>query len=576
MACALAPVLCYLVIQPFAEIGIIDDWSYIKSAQVLAQTGHIVYNGWATAMLGWQLYIGALFIKIFGFSFTAVRFAAVVASMATAFLCQRSFVRAGVNTWNATLATLTFILSPLCFPLEFTFLTDIFGTLSIVVCLYLCLRALKAKSERSAIALVGIAALLNAAGGTARQIAWLGVLVMVPSTLWLLRHHRRVLAVGCLFCIAGAGVVAASMVWFDRQPYSVPEPLMPGSVDLVSLRIAAGFALRSVGQLTVLLLPVLLMFAGTLRLWKRRMVAVLLAGCCCFAVPAIAVFLARKINVTFAFFLDDFQVVPTFDRLNAIVAQRVHLAVAPEILRMLLTGLVALGVLGLVSSFFASEHRRPAPRKELDVITWKELGFVLGPFSLAYIIFLVPRATQKFFSDRYLLPLLAILLLVLVRYYQEKVRSILPPVCVLLVAIFGGFSLAATHDMFSLYRGYVAAIAQLRSFGTPAAAILGPWEFEGWTQVETVGYINNFGIQNPRGAWAPPPSRPLPANCDTSSSYFLDWTPVVEPVYGIVLDPNQCGGQLVFPAIMYATWVAPNTNSIYTVRIPAAARNRNE
>lgn len=52
-----------------------DDWSYIWSARLLAETGHIQYNGWATAMLGWQLYLGALFIKIFGFSFSIVRIA---------------------------------------------------------------------------------------------------------------------------------------------------------------------------------------------------------------------------------------------------------------------------------------------------------------------------------------------------------------------------------------------------------------------------------------------------------------------------------------------------------------------
>src|ERR1700733_11976418 len=150
-ACALTPLLCYFVVRPFAEIGILDDWSYIKTVQVLAQTGHIVYNGWATAMLGWQLYLGALFVKVVGFSFTAVRFASVVESMATAFLLQRTFVRAGLNAWNATLATMTFVLSPVCFPLEVTFLTDVSGVLCIVVCFYMCLRALQAESERAAV-----------------------------------------------------------------------------------------------------------------------------------------------------------------------------------------------------------------------------------------------------------------------------------------------------------------------------------------------------------------------------------------------------------------------------------------
>jgi hypothetical protein len=36
-------------------MGFADDFSYIKTALVYAQTGHFVYNGWATAMFGWQI-----------------------------------------------------------------------------------------------------------------------------------------------------------------------------------------------------------------------------------------------------------------------------------------------------------------------------------------------------------------------------------------------------------------------------------------------------------------------------------------------------------------------------------------
>jgi hypothetical protein len=50
-------------------MGLNDDWPYIWSARLLAEAGHIRYNGGASAMLGWQLYLGALFHKIFWFLF---------------------------------------------------------------------------------------------------------------------------------------------------------------------------------------------------------------------------------------------------------------------------------------------------------------------------------------------------------------------------------------------------------------------------------------------------------------------------------------------------------------------------
>jgi hypothetical protein len=567
-ACALTPLLCYILIRPFAEIGILDDWSYVMTTKVLAQTGHIVYNGWATAMLGWQLYFGALFVKVLGFSFTAIRFATVVESMVTAFLLQRTFVCAGLNSWNATLATMTFILSPLCFPLQFTFLTDISGVLSIVVCLYMCLRALQAESERSAIVWISLAALLNAVGGTARQIAWLGVLVMVPSTLWLLRRNRRVLVVGCLACIAGACIVAASMAWFARQPYTVPEPLIRGGIDLISLRKAASVSLCSAGQLALMALPVLLMFTGTLRSWNRRMAAVFLTGFCCFVVLGIAVILACRMRVPSVFFVNDFQIVPAFKRLNAVAVHAAHLSMAPDTLQVLLTGAVALGLLSLLTCSFAASPHHPEPQQSVTGISWQKLGFLLGPFSLAYIGFLAPRAIWGGFDDRYLVPLLFILLLVLVRYYQERVIAKLPAACVVLVAVFGAFSIAAIHDMFAMYRGYVSAIAQLRSIGTPATAILAPWEFEAWTEAENVGYVNEFGIRVPKGAWVMPPARSLPDNCETTGSDYLDWVPAIKPLYAIVLDPTECGGQLALPPVTYTSWIAPRINLVYTVKLP--------
>ncbi|MEO6805813.1 MAG: glycosyltransferase family 39 protein [Edaphobacter sp.] len=165
LLCALALLTCAFAAWPFAETGIVDDWSYIRTAQILAQTGHIVYNGWATAMLGWLLPSAALLIKVFGFSFTVARMSILLVSVATAFLLQRSFVRASLKDWNATLATLTFVLSPLFLPLSVIFMTDVPGILAIVLCFYGCLRALQAATTRTSAAWIIFAALTNAMGG---------------------------------------------------------------------------------------------------------------------------------------------------------------------------------------------------------------------------------------------------------------------------------------------------------------------------------------------------------------------------------------------------------------------------
>ena len=117
--------------------------------------------------------------------------------------------------------------------MSFTFMTDIFGLFAIVICLYGCLRALQASTSRAAIVWLFFAVAANALFGTSRQIAWLGILVMVPSTLWLLRAQRRVLIGGAAATLAGCVFIFACLQWLKQQPYMVPEHLLPRTFPLV-------------------------------------------------------------------------------------------------------------------------------------------------------------------------------------------------------------------------------------------------------------------------------------------------------------------------------------------------------
>ena len=555
VACALTPILSYLLIRPYAEIGIVDDFAFIKSAQVLAQTGHMTYHGFGAPLLGWQAYFGAFFIKLFGFSFTAVRLSTVIEAVATAYLLQRTSVRAGLNSWNATLATMTFVLSPLYFPWVFTFMTDISGVLSIVACLYMCLRAVQAQSERAAMLWISLAALVNAVGGTARHIVWLGLLVMVPSTLWLLRKSRRVLVAGCISWIIGVVFVAAAAHWSARQPYSIPVHMLPIRIDRKALNFLVKAGFKGVGQLALLALPVLLMFCGSIRSWNRRAAAVFGIGFLCFAVSGIALKRAGKLHLWHAPFLRmTFTDIP-FDRLSISGDQGLHHAVPRDSLGALLTGAVVLGILCMAACVFAGPNRRATFQHETSPISWPKLGTLLGFLGAAYIVILaLDELRNGILYDRYLLPLLAILLLVLARYYQERVKAKLPRACVLLIVVFGAFSVAATHDEFALYRGYVSATDEIRSSGVPAEAIVGPWEYDWWTQIEKAGYINHPRIQVPRGAYLPQPVRVYPATCPSVLFRSLSLNmPAIKPAYVVSINPGECGGQAAFPPVMYST-----------------------
>ena len=192
LICACIVAACVLLTYPVAEMGFQDDWSYIRTALEFARTGHFVYNGWATAMLGWIIPWSALFIKVFGFSFTLVRLSMLPVTMACVYLFHANLVRFGIRERNAVLGALTLGLSPIFLPMAASYMTDVAGLFVIVLCLYLCQRAVVAQSDRAVVLWLCCAAASNVVGGTVRQISWLGALVMVPSTAWLLRSRRGV------------------------------------------------------------------------------------------------------------------------------------------------------------------------------------------------------------------------------------------------------------------------------------------------------------------------------------------------------------------------------------------------
>jgi hypothetical protein len=171
LLCALIVATAVLLAYPVANMPFGDDFSYTKVALDFAHTGHFVYNGWDNPILGWLVPWGALFIKLFGFSFTAVRFSMLPIAMASVYLFHQILRRFGINPENAVLGALALGLSPLFLPLAATYMTDVPGLLVILVCVYMCQRAVTARTNTAALLWLCSAAVVNLAGGTVRQIA---------------------------------------------------------------------------------------------------------------------------------------------------------------------------------------------------------------------------------------------------------------------------------------------------------------------------------------------------------------------------------------------------------------------
>jgi Dolichyl-phosphate-mannose-protein mannosyltransferase len=561
LLCAFALAAAVAISHPVLEMATNDDWSYVWSARALADTGHVVYNGWATAMLGWQLYLGAFFIKLFGFSFTAARIATLIVSMATVALIQRLFVRLGISQWNATIATLTIALSPLFVPLAFSFMSDEPGLFCLVACFYGCVRAMQAETDRAVIGWLVFAALSNVFGGTVRQIAWLGALIVVPCTTWYLRRRAGVLLAGAVVWLISAIAIVGCIHWFSHQPYSLTERLLSNPHTWIEFLATVKKLIKNCFAACLFVLPVLIGF-----LWKfpfgsqraRKQSAI------------VGVFLVL-ITLFFVFhhsaadwlapFSGNIVTEKGLDNVSGMAGNPPDiLPFSVRVSLSVLTFAAAISFLLLVWNSYSNESRGS---QSVSALPWKALLTVFGPFTLAYLFLLVTR-TDIF--DRYLLPLIFVFLVILLRVYEERVGDRLPAISLFLVLLFGAFTVAGMHDLFAMGRARLTAADEMLAAGVVRTEIQGGFEYDAWTQLESAGYMNNYRLRIPVGAFHP---KSLPANAPAGCYFgFSEETSAINARYILSFDQSSCYSPSQFAPVSYKAWLSPHTRIIYIQKVP--------
>jgi hypothetical protein len=554
-------------------MGIDDDWSYIRSALHVAQTGRIAYFGWSTPILGWQLYLGAVFIKVFGFSFSVVRLSVLLVSAVTVYLLHRILVRCGIGEIYATMGTLTFAISPLFLPLAFSFMTDVPGLFSLLLCLYLCLRSLQAATNTSAFNWLIFAAVSNVVSGSVRQTAWLGVIVIVPSTFWILRNRRLPWGKAALLWFISLLCIFACVRWFEHQPFTQPE----NPIGDILRHSSLGVIIREVSFfllcIPMFLLPVLMAFITPVWVKTRRAriaVCIALAG-------VAAVVLALYIHL-------HLHRHPLLGWLapwggTRVTAQGLitfpEIGVRPSVINPFARAIISLVVLVAASACIACFFGCPGPRQSErsprhSALSSRELAFLLAPFATVYFILLLPRGAVNSLSQRYLLPLLVVALVAVLRLYQEKVgASPLPVLSLVYFLIVAAYSVAAMHDFYAMERTRLTLANEIRSVGVPRTGFYGGFDYDSWTQVESWGYVTSSDINLPPGIQPIPSGPPSFAPC---SVWYADLVPAIHPSYALSFDQLACDSPSRFAPALYHTWLPPYSGSIYvqTVRTGAA------
>ena len=566
--CALACLLCLLIVNPRADIGLNDDWSYIFSANRLAQTGHIAYNGWAAPILGVQLYLGALFIRLFGFSFTVVRATSMVAFLLSAVLAHTILLRCGVRARNAVLGTLTLMLSPLYLGLATTFMSDGLAMLFILLFFYAAVRANDAASGRATLLWLVMAALSGVAGGSVRQIAFLCNLAALPMLVWHLRRRRGVVAAGAMLWIAAAASVLLMVRWFNRQPNTaIEKPYFLPSIHGQLLGVWMPWVIHSVVSCLLLASPMLLALAlrfparvGKSRLQLLAMLSVIVA--------TVAALSWKHGGAWWGGWLIGNYVTTTGGVQAPDVMQPQQLTVPP--FAQIAVALFLIITTAVAAWTVVRFTRQPgtASRSEHDRL----MLAMAVPFTAGYLLLVFTRFS---IFDRYFLPLLFLGILFALRWFERRFDANISFLVLLPLCVMAAFGIAATHDMFAGARARIVATDELRAAGIARNNFRGGFEYDGWTEVATEGHVNEPRI-HPSSAYHP---FPLPAGLDhvhpaglpnyPCYSFFFHYTPSIREHYILQGRPDFCFSNApAFAPIHFRTWLPPHDHTIYIAQVP--------
>lgn len=552
LLCSLLVLLALLACRPFVEMGLIDDFSYVRTALVFARTGHFVYNGWTTAMLGAQIVWAAPFIRLLGYSFFATRVSMIVLSVLTVWLAHATFVRGGLRRSHAIFATLALGLCPLVVAMSVSFMTDVSGLFAVVAGIYGCLRALKARTSARSVLWLLMAVVAGLLGGTARQLPWLVALVMVPSTAWLLRQRRGVMAATVVMWLASLVSVLLCLRWFKHQLYSVPEPLLKVPLTLRTLRELAGTLLALLLCLVLMMMPALSSALPKLRTFRAKVWVTLFAASVACAVVARFITFHWQEKGWMPWTGDVLDKLGVLDYPNAW-----QLGVQPSLFslhgRMVASCVVLFTALAFVLVVRSSKQRLVTDGT--TGITAAELVWVLGPFSLAFVMLMLPRGLWTQMLDRYLLPLLPIALLFLLRLHQQRLASRVPLLSWCVLALFSAFAVLGTHDWIANHRARLAAVQQLEQAGVPVWKIEAGYEFDGTTQIDQQGVVYDPRVTYPASLHIAPYE---PAGIAPDCTYlFNPHTPAVHAELFIANQQVPCLSPSAFTPVPYTAWLPP-------------------
>jgi len=497
-------VVALLVVQPFGEFPLNDDWSYAKTVKALVEGKGYQPTAWTEMSLFSHALWGALFCLPGGFSFPALRISTLVLSFGGAIVVYSAIRKLVASRLLARIGALVLLFNPIYFALSNTFMADV--TFAAVAAGSAFWYAQFLQSERKtdlilATALAGLATLARQMG-LCLPIAF-GVMIWMRhgvQSRWLM---RMVLPAAVCICL-----LLGFQYWLKLSGHAPANTMRTERLWAVfddPLKIPINLAYYGWGMLMYLgwfLSPVLVLGISRRSLPQTKQ-----------AKLTVWIALGMFGLITALRFILRPSLMPVHN--NIIIPQGVGPLVLRDVFDLNLPHVPSLPgafwllitVLSLVAAV---------------VLLVQFLGFVMKVFSpgrfvaqdtndpkatfylLCCLIYLAPFLLSGYF-DRYLLPVLAFLLMFFAIYFRPMLHTLSSwrvAGAVGLLAMTGIFGVLATHDYLAWNRVRWQALEHLEAQQIAPEDIDGGFEFNAWHQFGLGSTTNIYNNAAAYSAWA--------------------------------------------------------------------------
>ena len=116
--------LVIVFVNPLGNFPLNDDWAYSFNVYNLTEKGIIDFSDWPAMTLISHVLWGAIFCKIFGFSFTILRISNLILSIIGIISIYLISKKISKNTLFSIFVSLIIAFNPIFFSLSYTFMTD--------------------------------------------------------------------------------------------------------------------------------------------------------------------------------------------------------------------------------------------------------------------------------------------------------------------------------------------------------------------------------------------------------------------------------------------------------------------